>query len=70
MTKTELIEQLKPFDGDQEVIISLYSETYPNGSQIAIQGIDIISPWHGDLKIIGLKASVNNRVIEKDNAVR
>ncbi len=65
MTKRELLAALEPYGDDEEVIVNLHSDYYPNGSQVAIQGVRSQAPWHGGLVdqsnwIVGLLAHVEN----------
>lgn len=74
MTKRELIEALKDYTDEQYVCVCLYSDVYPNGSQVFLQGIKPITPmkqWCYDEelpKIVGLAAHADNTEIN-DNAM-
>ena len=62
MTKGDLLRALEPFTDDQYVFVNLHSDTFPHGSQVIIQGVDAIAPWHpGKPALIGIRVHAGNR---------
>lgn len=71
MTKAELIAALEPFHDDQYVYVSLHSERYPNGSQVAIQSVRTQAPWHDPAPdesnyLVGLVAHAQNSIVDEE----
>lgn len=68
MTKAELIKALEPFGDDQFIYVNMHSKSFPNGSQIQIQGVKTTPPWHcaaedGSNHLIGLLVHAENKLL-------
>lgn len=66
MTKAEVIKALEPFKDDAYVGLLLYSDSFPDGAQVAIQAIRAYPPWHEPAAdksnwLVGVVAHSQNR---------
>lgn len=64
MTKAELIQALGRYADTQTVTVMMYSEAYPQGAQLFIQGVTEHLPWHpqpGLSNIVAIEVDAENR---------